>query len=466
MSDDLCFASAADLVDAYRGRSLSPVEVTQALLTRIAAVNPKVNAYCLVDEESALRDAQASEARWQAGKPLGPVDGVPASIKDIILTRGWPTLRGSKTVDPNQSWTEDAPVTARLREAGCVILGKTTSPEMGWKGVTDSPLTGITRNPWNLDTTPGGSSGGASAQVAAGLGQFAVGTDGGGSIRIPAGFTGIPGLKPSFGRVPAAPLSPFGTVAHLGPMTRTVRDAALMLREMAKPDARDWFALPYADTDYAAALPAGVKGLKIAYSPTLGYAKVDPEIAAVVDVAAKLFADLGAVVERVDPGFDDPVDVFHTHWFAGAYNALMALTPEQFRLVDPGLVQTFERGAAITLQQYLQAANARGALGVRMKRFHETYDLLLTPSLAVLAFTAGRLAPENMGDAYWTAWTPFSYPFNLTQQPAMSVPCGFSQSGLPIGLQLVGPMHRDDLVLRAAAAYEAATDWHRRRPAL
>ncbi|WP_341703240.1 amidase [Ferrovibrio sp.] len=466
MSDDLCFASAADLVDAYRGRSLSPVEVTQALLTRIAAVNPKVNAYCLVDEESALRDAQASEARWQAGKPLGPVDGVPASIKDIILTRGWPTLRGSKTVDPNQSWTEDAPVTARLREAGCVILGKTTSPEMGWKGVTDSPLTGITRNPWNLDTTPGGSSGGASAQVAAGLGQFAVGTDGGGSIRIPAGFTGIPGLKPSFGRVPAAPLSPFGTVAHLGPMTRTVRDAALMLREMAKPDARDWFALPYADTDYAAALPAGVKGLKIAYSPTLGYAKVDPEIAAVVDVAAKLFADLGAVVERVDPGFDDPVDVFHTHWFAGAYNALMALTPEQFRLVDPGLVQTFERGAAITLQQYLQAANARGALGVRMKRFHETYDLLLTPSLAVLAFTAGRLAPENMGDAYWTAWTPFSYPFNLTQQPAMSVPCGFSQSGLPIGLQIVGPMHRDDLVLRAAAAYEAATDWHRRRPAL
>jgi len=466
MSDDICFATAADLVAAYRNRSLSPVEVAQALLKRIAAVNPKLNAYCLVDEESALRDARASEARWQAGQPRGPVDGVPASIKDIILTRGWPTLRGSKTVDRAQSWTEDAPVTARLREAGCVILGKTTSPEFGWKGVTDSPLTGITRNPWNPDTTPGGSSGGASAQVAAGLGQFAVGTDGGGSIRIPAGFTGIAGLKPSFGRVPAAPLSPFGTVAHLGPMTRTVRDAALMLREMAKPDARDWFALPYADTDYAASLATGVKGLKIAYSPRLGYATVDPEIAAAVDAAAKQMAALGAIVEQVDPGFDDPTETFHTHWFAGAYNALLTLPAEKFSLLDPGLAKTFERGAAISLKQYLEASNARGRLGVAMKQFHEKYDLLLTPSLAVLPFAAGKLVPDGMGDAYWTAWTPFSYPFNLTQQPAMSVNCGFSKSGLPIGLQLVGPMHRDDLVLRAAAAYEAATDWHKRRPKL
>lgn len=466
MRDDLCFLSAAELADGYRAGSFSPVEVTRALLARIEAVNPKVNAYNLVDPDCALRDAQASEARWKAGKPLSPIDGVPASIKDIILTRGWPTLRGSKTVDPNQPWTEDAPVTARLREAGCVILGKTTSPEFGWKGITDSPLTGITRNPWNLDTTPGGSSGGASAQVAAGLGPLAVGTDGGGSIRIPAGFTGIVGLKPSFGRVPAAPLSPFGTVAHLGPMTRTVRDAALMLREMARPDARDWFSLPYDNVDYAAALVGGVKGLRIAYSPALGYAKVDPEIAAAVDAAAKQMAALGAIVEQVDPGFADPVDIFHTHWFAGAYNALLTLPKEKFALLDPGLAKTFERGAAITMKQYLEASNARGKLGVQMKQFHETYDLLLTPSLAVLAFKAGRLAPEDMGDAYWTAWTPFSYPFNLTQQPAISVPCGFSKSSLPIGLQLVGPMHRDDLVLRAAAAYEAATDWHRKRPVL
>lgn len=203
--------------------------------------------------------------------------------------------------------------------------------------MTDSPLTGITRNPWNTDLTPGGSSGGASAQVAAGLGQLAVGTDGGGSIRIPAGFTGITGLKPSFGRVPAAPLSPFGTVAHLGPMTRTVRDTALMLREMAKPDARDWFALPYDGRDYTANLNEGVKGLKIAYSPTLGFAKVDPEILAAVDVAAKQFAALGAIVEQVDPGFADPLEIFHIHWFLGAYNATMALPPEKFAMLDPGL---------------------------------------------------------------------------------------------------------------------------------
>lgn len=466
MSEDLCYLPASELVERYRSGTLSPVEVTKALLQRIEAVNPSVNAYNLIDGEAAMRDARASERRWRAGKPLSPIDGVPASIKDIILTKGWPTLRGSKTVDPDQAWDSDAPVTARLREAGCILAGKTTSPEFGWKGVTDSPLTGITRNPWNLDKTPGGSSGGASAQVAAGLGALAVGTDGGGSIRIPAGFTGIVGLKPSFGRVPAWPLSPFGTVAHLGPMARTVRDAALMLREMARPDARDWFSLPHADVDYTAGLGTGVKGLKIAYSPTLGYARVDREVAAAVAVAARQFADLGAIVEEADPGFADPVGIFHTHWFAGAYNALMALPEEKHKLLDPGLVQTFEQGAAIPLKTYLQAMNARGQLGVTMKQFHEKYDLLLTPSLAVLAFDAGRLAPAEMGDAYWTAWTPFSYPFNLTQQPAISVPCGFSQSGLPVGLQLVGPMHRDDLVLRAAAAYEAATDWHNRRPPL
>ncbi|MFN3400741.1 MAG: amidase family protein, partial [Ferrovibrio sp.] len=298
------------------------------------------------------------------------------------------------------------------------------------------------------------------------LGQLAVGTDGGGSIRIPAGFTGIAGLKPSFGRVPAAPLSPFGTVAHLGPMTRTVGDAALMLREMARPDARDWFALPYQDVDYAAKLNEGVKGLKIAYSPTLGFAKVDPEILAAVDVAAKQFAALGATVEQVDPGFADPLEIFHIHWFLGAYNATMALSPEKFAMLDPGLQKTVETGAKITTKQYLQAQNERGRLGVQMRQFHEKYDLLLTPSLAVLPFTAGRVAPESMGDAYWTQWTPFTYPFNLTQQPGLSIPCGVSKSGLPISLQLVGPMHADALVLRAGAAYESVTDWHKARPKL
>src|SRR5450759_742755 len=273
MSAELAYTSATELVRRYRAKQLSPVEVTQAVLARMRELNPMLNAFCLIDEAGALASARASEARWMKSAPLGCVDGVPASIKDLILTRGWPTLRGSKTVDRDGPWLEDGPATARLRENGAVLLGKTCTPEFGWKGVTDSALTGITRNPWNTDCTPGGSSGGGSAQVAAGMGPLAVGTDGGGSIRIPCEFAGVSGIKPSFGRVPAWPLSPFGTVAHVGPMARTAADCALMLNVLAQPDPRDWTALPYAGIDWTQGLDAGVKSLRIAYSPRLGYVK-------------------------------------------------------------------------------------------------------------------------------------------------------------------------------------------------
>ncbi len=468
MNAELAFMPATELVARYRAKSLSPVEVTQAVLARIRDLNPKLNAYCLVDEEGALAGARASEARWTQGTPLGAVDGVPASIKDLILTRGWPTLRGSKTVDRAGPWSEDGPATARLREAGAVLLGKTCTPEFGWKGVTDSALTGITRNPWNLERTPGGSSGGASAQLAAGMGQLAVGTDGGGSIRIPSSFAGISGLKPAFGRVPAWPLSPFGTVAHVGPMARSVADCALMLNALSRPDARDWTALPYIEVDWTKCLDAGVKGLRIAYSPRLGYVKtLDAEVEAQVAAAAKLFSELGAKVEHVDPGFADCRDTFWVHWTAGAYNLLRKMSKEKFALLDPGLQQACASGAQHTLARFLDASNARGALGEHMKRFHQNYDLLLTPSTAIPAFAAGVVAPERPpGEEDWTWWTPFSFPFNLTQQPAMSVPCGFSSDGLPIGLHLVGPMQREDLVLRAAHAYQSATDHHLRRPPL
>lgn len=468
MSADLAYTSATELVRAYRAKRLSPLEVTQAVLARIRELNPKLNAYCLVDEDGALAAARAAEARWAKGAPLGAIDGVPVSIKDLILMRGWPTLRGSKTVDPAGPWLEDAPATARLREGGAVLLGKTCTPEFGWKGVTDSALTGITRNPWNTERTPGGSSGGASAQVAAGMGTLAVGTDGGGSIRIPCSFTGLSGIKAGFGRVPAWPLSPFGTVAHVGPMARSAADCALMLNVLSQPDARDWTALPYAGTDWTQGLDAGVKGLRIAYSPRLGYVKhVDAEVEARVADAAKVLAGMGAQVDEVDPGFADCRDVFWVHWTAGAYNLLRNMAPEKFALLDPGLQQACASGAKHTLARYLDAVNARGALGEHMKRFHQKYDLLLTPSTAIPAFAAGVVAPERpAGEEDWTWWTPFSFPFNLTQQPAMSVPCGFSSGGLPIGLQLVGPMQREDLVLRAAHAYQQETDHHLRRPPL
>jgi len=459
MTSDLCALSAAELLAAYRAKALSPVEATRAALARIAKLNPALNCFILVDEKGALAAARASEARWQKGEPIGLLDGVPASIKDIILTKGWPTLRGSKTVDPKGPWNDDAPAVARLREHGAVLLGKTTTPEFGWKGVTDSPLTGITRNPWNPKKTPGGSSGGSAAAVASGMGPLTIGTDGGGSIRIPCGFTGLFGLKPSFGRVPAWPLSPFGTVAHLGPMTRSVTDAALMLNVLAQPDARDWTSLPYDKRDYLAGLEDGVKGLRIAYSPDLGYAKVDKEIAALVKKAVATFEDLGAKVEQVDPGFDDQLEVFTLHWFPGAAYVVRSIPAAKRKLMDKGLLEVARAGEKITLKQYLDAVTKRGALGVLMNRFHEKYHLLLTPTLPVPAFDAGKEFPGPAGKRRWTDWTPFSYPFNMTQQPAASIPCGLTKAGLPAGLHIVGPKYGDALVLRAARAYETTREF-------
>jgi len=456
MTQDLCSLSATELLAAYRAQTLSPVEATRAVLARIAEFNPVLNCFNLIDAKSALESARASEARWRKGAPMGALDGVPASIKDIILTRGWPTRRGSKTTDPTGPWNDDAPAVARLREHGAVLIGKTTTPEFGWKGVTDSPLTGITRNPWNAKKTPGGSSGGSAAAVASGMGPLTIGTDGGGSIRIPCGFTGLFGLKPSFGRVPAWPLSPFGTVAHLGPMTRTVTDAALMMNVLSQPDARDWHSLPYDKRDYLKGLDDGVRGLRIAFSPGLGYAKVDREIAALVKKAVQVFEDLGAHVDEVDPGFENQLEVFTLHWFPGAAYVVRGIPAAKRKLMDKGLLEVARAGEKITMKQYQDAVTKRGALGVLMNRFHENYDLLLTPTLPLPAFDAGKEVSDVVKERRWTDWTPFSYPFNLTQQPAASIPCGLTKAGLPAGLHIVGPKYGDALVLRAARAYESA----------
>ena len=323
---ELNWKSAAKLVKGYAAGKFSPVEVTKACLAQIERHEGALNAMVEIRGDEALAAARLSEKRWHRGEPQGPVDGVPALIKDILLVRGWPTLRGSKTVNPDQAWDHDAPSVARLRECGAVFLGSTTTPEFGWKGVTDSPLTGITRNPWGLTKTPGGSSGGSAAAAAAGYAPLTLGTDGGGSIRIPAGFTGIFGLKPSFGRVPAWPLSPFGTVAHVGPMTRRVEDSALMMNVISQPDARDWHSLAYDGADYAGSLKNNVKGLRIAFSPTLGYVEVNPEIARAVAKAVTVLEELGAKVEEIDPGFDDPAQCFRILWWSGA-RALLVQMP-------------------------------------------------------------------------------------------------------------------------------------------
>ncbi|MEO6271151.1 MAG: amidase, partial [Lautropia sp.] len=441
-------------------KQLSPVEVTRAVLRRIEKLNPVLNAFCFLDSASSLRDAKQSEKRWAKGAPQGLLDGVPVSIKDLLLTRGWPTLRGSKTIDPKGPWNDDAPVVARLRAHGAVLLGKTTTPEFGWKGVTDGPLTGITRNPWNTKMTPGGSSGGAAAAVASGMGPLAVGTDGAGSVRIPSSFCGIPGLKPSFGRVPAFPLSPFGTVAHLGPHARSVEDIALMLTVMSRPDARDWTSLPFDPRDYRVGLHDGLRGLRVAFSPTLGYVKdVDPEVAASVRVAAASFAALGAQVDEVDPGFTNPEEITTKLWFIGSYSLVSNMTAEQAALTDPALRWQAEQGAKVSVLEAQKLTMRRGELGSLMRQFHQRYDLLLTPGVSIQAFEARKPDDWELKLEKFLGWTPFSYPFNLTQQPAAVVPCGLTRAGLPMSLQIVGPMHGDALVLRAARAYESTRLW-------
>lgn len=345
-------------------------------------------------------------------------------------------------------------MTARLREAGAVLIGKTTTPEFGCKGETNSPLTGISRNPWNPTRTCGGSSGGTAAAVAAGMGPLSVGTDGAGSVRIPAAFCGNFGFKPSFGRVPAWPLSPFGTVAHLGPHTMNVGDAALMMNVMKRPDPRDWTALPRDDSDYTATLEDGVRGLRIAWSPTLGYARVDADIAAACAAAAARFAELGATVEAIDPGFDDPLEITTGLWFIGSWTLWNTLSAAQQAVTDPDFRVQAELGSRLSALDVQRLHIRRGLLGTQMRQFMQDWDLLLTPAVAVPAFEARPPGSVDMNPDSMLAWTPFSYPFNLTQQPACTIPCGFTRDGLPAGLQIVGPMFGDALVLRAARAFE------------
>ncbi|GGV08779.1 amidase [Actinomadura cremea] len=456
--------TAAELIDAYRDGTLSPVGAAEAVLARIERDDPKLNAFCLVDADTTLEMARASAERWRRGATLGPLDGVPVSIKDVLLTDGWPTLRGSTTIDPSGPWTEDAPSVARLREQGAVFAGKTTTPEFAWKGVTDSPLTGVTRNPADPSRTAGGSSGGAAAAVAAGMAPLALGTDGGGSVRIPASFTGTFTIKPTYGRIPHHPASPFGTLAHVGPMTNTVEDAALLLDAVCGPDARDWSALappdaPFAVRTAAVPGPGDLTGLRVAYSPTLGFAKVDPEVAALVAAAVETFTELGAKVEEADPGFGDPVEAFEVLWFAGAAKVVEHLTPERFAALDPGLREICEQGARYSALDYLAATARRMELGRLMGLFHERYDLLLTPTMPIAAFEAGVEVPAGSPSPRWTAWTPFTYPFNMTQQPAASLPCGTTAAGLPVGLQVVGARHADALVMNACRAFEGARPW-------
>jgi aspartyl-tRNA(Asn)/glutamyl-tRNA(Gln) amidotransferase subunit A len=466
---DLAWLPAHELAGLIRRKTVSPVEVVDAVLARIEGLNPRLNAYCAVTAEDAREAASAAEVAVMTGEPLPPLHGVPFSAKDLVFTRRVLTTAGSRLFADHVP-EEDAVAVERLKGAGAILVGKTNTPELGHKVVTDSPLFGITRNPWNPELTPGGSSGGAGAAVAAGLGPLAVGTDSGGSIRVPASFCGIYGLKPSFGRVPFYPaFRGWLGVGVTGPMTRTVRDAALMLDVMAGPDDRDRHSLPADGAgSYLAACDAGIAGLSVAWSPDLGYARVDPHVEDLCRQAAERFELLGCHVEVVTPSWEDPEEIFRVTAAAeiyAAWGAAMAGGEERF---DRTFIALLRFGRTIDIESYLRARHRREDFWTDVQRFLARFDLLITPTVAVPPFPVGRPGVKEInGHAVSPlGWLPFTFPFNLTGQPAATVPVGFTPAGLPVGLQIVGRRLGERAVLAASAAYEAAAPWTERRPAI
>jgi aspartyl-tRNA(Asn)/glutamyl-tRNA(Gln) amidotransferase subunit A len=465
--ETFCYTSAVHLAQMIRQKKISPVEVINSFIRRIEAINPQVNAFCTLTLDSAIKEAQQAEKDVMAGHLLGPLHGVPFSVKDLLYTKGVRTMRGSKIFESFIP-LENAPMVERLKKAGAILMGKTTTPEFGHKGVTDSPLTGITRNPWDLDLTPGGSSGGAAAQVASGMTPLAVGTDGGGSIRNPASLTGIYGMKPTYGRVPLYPAGVFDALSHAGPMTRTVADGALMLSVMAGQDESDPLSLEGTPADYQGKLHEGIKGLRIAWSPNLGYVPVvEKQVAAITAKAVKVFEELGGHVEEVtDTGFEDPITIHVPLWFGGLAGFLGDYLPEWEAQMDPLLVSWTKLGLQLTAADFVRAQIRRNELRDKVRRFFQNYDLLLTPTLPIVAFKAGVSAQEGLKNSPvdHRNWSPFSAIFNLTQVPAASIPAGFTQEGLPVGLQIVGPRFADLRVLQASAAFESIRPWGDQHP--
>lgn len=462
---ELTWKSALQLRDMIRAKEVSPVEVVTASLERLRETEPKINAFLDITEDQAMDAAKVAEAAVTAGDELGPLHGLPVSVKDLIAAKGAKLTFGSRAMADNVS-DIDAPSVERVRAAGGAIIGKTTTSEFGCKAVGDSPLTGITRNPWNLEKTPGGSSCGAAASIAAGVSPFGLGTDGGGSVRIPSSLTGLFGIKAHFGRVPVFPVSATPTLAHVGPLARTVRDGALLLQTIAGYDARDAGAVAAEVPDFLAACDQSPKGLRIAWSPTLGYGEPDPEVLATVAAAVEVFEELGCQVTEVEKVFDDPVDLIMSEFFAGAGTRLRPVLESSRELLDPTVAHMLDGALGQDMGEYYVKVFQRYDLRNTVYEFFRDYDLLLTPTLPVTAFDAGEDYAPGRGTAENViGWITYTYPFNLTGLPAASVPCGFVDD-LPVGLQIVGRHLGEADIFRAAAAFEEARPWSDRKPPL
>ncbi|QNB16119.1 amidase [Paraburkholderia tropica] len=451
MNDDICDLTAQELHALYTSRRASPVEVMQAVLQRIEQFDPVVNAFCQIAADA--RDmARASETRWQQGRSLGPLDGVPISVKDNVSVFGLATRYGSRATDKDPA-PHDSPCVARLRESGAICFAKTTLPDFAHKIVTDSPLTGVTRNPWDARRTPGGSSGGAAAAVALGMAPVAIGTDGGGSIRIPAAFTGTFGFKPSFGRVPHAPRGPFGLLSHVGPISRCVADAARILTIISRPDSRDWYALPFDACDYELGLGCKLApdGVRIACSPSLGLTvTAEPAVRDAVMSAADAFRVLGAKVYSEDPPAVARCNAIHATLWPACCRQLTEGMPDGGAALDPSLQAYSDAGAAVSRKALLAALIERGELGATVNTFFERYDLLVCPVYPRVAMPLGEAAASEDLFPYFTAWC------NQLGLPAASIYAGTNSEGMPVGIQIVGGRHADALVLWASHILEHA----------
>ncbi len=462
MGDELCFLTAGDLSDRFAEGAVTPVDALDACLAQVTRYDGTYNALCFVDEAGARVSAEASAKRWSKSEALGPLDDIPTVIKDLIPVAAMPVRYGSLASDDGPA-REDAPSVTHLRNGGAVLLGKSCTSEHGWKAVCDSPLTGITRNPWNRELTSGGSSGGSAVAIATGMTALALGGDEGGSIRIPCSFCGIAGQKPTFGRVPLHQPAYCGNWSHVGPMVRSVADLARAMTVLGWPDARDWSSLPDDGVDYAGALKGGVAGLRFALSPGLGLIDVDPQIEAAVSSAAKVFQNLGAEVTEADPDIEDVLDDYYVEARLAARAIVESVRDQKRHLLDGPITKDAAAADQHNAMDVKRAALFRESFGAVLTNFHRQHDLILTATIAMKPFSAGLSSPPDRApdDPSWTATL---YPFNWAQQPAVTVPCGLTSDGLPIGLQVVGAKHRDALVLRAARAFETAFDGIGRPP--
>ena len=476
-SNEICRMDAVHLANLVRTKQLSAVEVTRAVIDRMNRLEPQLHAFCTPTPELAIAAAERVDKNIMAGVAVGPLAGVPVGIKDLVCTQGVKTVSGS--------WAyadfvpdEDDVVVERLKQAGAIIIGKTNVPEFGYSGVGHNPVFETSRNPWNTTLTPGGSSAGSGAAVAGGMGPIAIGGDGGGSVRIPSSFSGLFGMKASMGRVPLYPgtkderypgLSSWEALEHLGPMSRTVADSALVLSVIAGPDDRDSRSLPYErDFDWLTALRGDLKGKRVAYSADLGYAAVDPRVRKIVAEAAKVFErDLGCIVEEANPGWDNPYDGFWGMVIRETdLRGLRAMADRLGEKMTPHLAAVLR--TEWTAEQLTDAMVVRKAVTNKMWRFMRNYDLLITPTVAVPPFEVGIQGPTRIDgravDQF--EWLHFTYPYNLTGSPAATVPAGWTDDGLPIGLQIIGRHLDDALVLRASACFEAAQPWKHRWPGM